>query len=117
MMSDGIGNATQTRAIAEQVGKAAADAAIRDFVQQYPHFVASPSKTEIPTPLKWTAGIAATITSGLLIAAIVWITSTLNQLQITVARIDERQIQDTTGKRVEALEARVTKLEQERVSR
>jgi|GEM_PF-6547948 len=113
-MPDGLGNSEQVRAIADQVGLAAAHQAIREFVSQYPHF-APPPKPETPSYVKWGAGIGATLVA----AAILWMATTLNQLQITVARIDERQLHDTTGKRLDAVEAtgaklseRVTKLEE-----
>ncbi|GAO78640.1 hypothetical protein [Sphingopyxis sp. C-1] len=103
-----IGDTAQTRAIAEQVGQAAAEIAIRDFVNQHPHFAPTPAeKAEMPTLMKWGGGIAATIIA----AAIIWMAATLNSLQITVARMDERQQQDMTGKRLDAVETRVTTLE------
>lgn len=103
-----LGDVAQTRAIAEQVGQAAAEIAIRDFVNQHPHFAPPPAeKAEMSTLMKWGGGIAATIIA----AAIVWMAATLNSLQITVARMDERQQQDMTGKRLDAVETRVTTLE------
>lgn len=109
-MPDGLGNSEQVRAIADQVGLAAASAAIREFVQTHPHFAATAPKHETPTYVKWGAGIGATLVA----ASILWMANTLNQLQITVARIDERQLQDTTGKEIDDLKARVVILEQER---
>lgn len=111
-MSASVGDAAQTRAIVEQAGKAAADTAIRDFVQQYPHFAPAP-KSETPTYVKWASGVAATIVA----AAILWMATTLNQLQITVARIDERQINDTTKADLLDLQKRVGVLERERPSK
>lgn len=103
-MPDGLGNSEQVRAIADQVGLAAASAAIREFVSQHPHFAPPPPKPEIPAPIKW----AAIIISGLLTVGVsgacFWVVTTLDQLQDTVARIDERQLQDTTGKRLDAVE-------------
>lgn len=104
-----IGNEAQLQQIAERIGKASASIAIREFVQTHPHFDAppAPEKVEMPTLMKWLGGVAATIVA----AAIIWMAATLNTLQLTVARMDERQQQDMTGKRLDAVEARVTTLE------
>lgn len=114
-MPDGLGNSEQVRAIADQVGLAAAHRAIREFVSQYPNFAPPPPKPESPSYVKWGAGIGATLVA----AAILWMANTLNQLQLTVARIDERQLHDTTSKRLDVVEQngaklseRVTKLEE-----
>lgn len=116
-MPDGIGNTEQVRAIAEQVGSAAAGAAIREFVQTYPHFAPPPPKSEIPAPLKWGGGIIAALMTAAVIAMSLWVVSTLNDLQLTVREISTRQQTDTTGKEIEDLKARVALLEQERQSK
>lgn len=104
-----IGDEAQLQLIADRIGKAAASIAIREFVQTHPHFeTPTPSKPETPAYVKWGAGIGATLVA----AAIIWMAATLNQLQITVARIDERQITDTTKADVRDLQRRVTALEQ-----
>ena len=110
-MPDSLANTEQVRTIVETAGKAAADAAIREFVTTHPHFGPPPVKAEIPAPLKW-AGIiiSAVLTMGISGAA-AWGVKTLNDLQLTAARIDERQQQDTTGKQVDELKARVAALE------
>lgn len=103
-----LGDEAQMEIIASRIGKAAATIAINDFVTQHPHFAPPPAeKAEMSTLMKWGGGIAATIIA----AAIVWMAATLNSLQITVARMDERQQQDMTGKRLDAVETRVTTLE------
>ncbi|ALJ12651.1 hypothetical protein [Sphingopyxis macrogoltabida] len=106
-MTQSLGDAATTRAIAEQVGKASAEIAIREFVQTHPHFAPAAPKPDTPTYVKWGAGIGATLVA----AAILWMANTLNQLQITVARIDERQITDTTKADIIELRKRVTDLE------
>jgi hypothetical protein len=72
-------------------------------------------KMDIPAPLKWASAIiAALMTTGLGLLAF-WMVSTLNNLQITVARIDERQqsqVNDTSG-RFRTLEDRVRVLEEQ----
>lgn len=101
-------NAEAVRQAIEPMAKAAASAAVREFVSGHPHFgQPEPQKAEMSTLMKWGGGIAATIIA----AAIVWMAATLNNLQLTVARMDERQQQDMTGKRLDAVETRVTTLE------
>lgn len=102
-MTQSLGDAATTRAIAEQVGKASAEIAIRDFVSQHPHFAPPAPKADAPAYVKWVAGIGATLVA----ASILWMANTLNQLQITVARIDERQINDTTKADLLDLQKRV----------
>lgn len=101
-------NTEAVRQAIEPMAKAAASAAIREFVQSHPHWAPPESqKAEMPTLMKWLGGIAATIVA----AAIIWMAATLNSLQVTVARIDERQQSDASGKRLDAVESRVATLE------
>ncbi len=113
-MPDGLGNSEQVRAIADQVGLAAASAAIREFVQTHPHFGSPAPKAEIPAPLKWAAIIASAVMTAAVTGACYWGVSTLNELQLTVREISTRQQTDTTGKEIDDLKARVVILEQER---
>lgn len=109
-----LGDEAQLQQIAERIGKASASIAIREFVQTHPHFDVQPpvpQKAEIPTPLKWAGGIVAALMTAAVVAMSLWVVSTLNELQLTVTRIDERQQQDTTGKQVDELKARVAALE------
>lgn len=94
-------NAEAVRQAIEPMAKAAASAAVREFVAGHPHFASQESqKAEMTTFMKLVIGVGGTIVA----AAIIWMAATLNQLQITVARIDERQLHDTTGKRLDAVE-------------
>lgn len=102
-MSD-FANAETVRAIVEPTAKAAASAAIREFVQTHPHWQAPAPKAEIPAPLKIAAGVVTALMTAAVIALSFWVVSTLNELQLTVARIDTRQQTDTTGKRLDAVE-------------
>lgn len=111
-MPDSLANAETIRAIIEPSAKAAASAAIREFVQTHPHFAPTTPKAEIPAPLKWAAAVVASLMTLGVGAMTLWGVTTLNDLQITVAEINTRLQTDTTRKDVEDLEARVTKLEQ-----
>lgn len=103
-----ITNAEQVRAIVEPSAQAAANAAIREFMQNNPHLGRPAQIPETPAYVKWGSGVAATIVA----AAILWMATTLNDLQITVARIDERQQQDTSRADIQDLQKRVGVLEQ-----
>lgn len=54
----------------------------------------SQPKAEVPPPLKWAAGIV----SALLVMAIAgsgaWLINTVNAMQITLTRVDERSLND-----------------------
>ncbi len=108
-----VGDAAQIRLIVEQVVEAtivrlSATPAQASSVEQ-------PVKTEIPAPLKWAAGIVASLMSLGMGAMVLWLVTTLNEMQLTVARIDERQqsqVGDVDGRfaevnrRIGRLEAR-----------
>ncbi len=83
------GDAAQIRLIVEQVVDAAI---VRLSMTPAPASnVESPVKPEIPAPLKWAAGIVASLMSLGMGAMVLWLVTTLNEMQLTVARIDERQ--------------------------
>jgi len=98
-------NTVQSRVIADTVARAT----IEEFVRQHPM---QPPKAEVPGPLKWAAGIIGAIVVALSVGSATWAVSTLNALQITVARMDERQQRDETGKRLDKIEERLNRLEQ-----
>lgn len=99
-----LGDAVQTRLIAEQV----AEAVILKYEAEHPR----PKEAPIPPPLKW----AATIIAGLFTAGTAtlafWLVSSVSEMQVTLARMDERM---TTGSvkdsRFDELERRIVKLE------
>lgn len=97
------GNAAATRAIADQV----AEATVELYARKHP-----PSKAEIPAALKLWGSIAAAVMTLTVTSGVVWGVSTLNDLQITVARMDERQQRDETGKRLDKIEDRLSRLEE-----
>lgn len=77
------GNDLQSSAVIASV----ADTAIARFHALHPD-----TKTEaaIPTPLKWAGGIAAAVFTAGIAAFFFWLTSTVNDMQVTLARMDER---------------------------
>ena len=84
------GNVSQARVIAEQV----ADAAVTRFAAEHPELR---QKVELPPPLKWAAGIVAALFTMGVGAMAVWVVGTVNSMQVTLARIDERQVSQTTS--------------------
>jgi len=85
------GNELQIMQIAEQI----AESAVRKFALNHPEI--SHVKAEIPAPLKW----AAAIISGLFTVGIAgvafWLVTSVSSVQVTLARMDERQIQQSSN--------------------
>lgn len=108
-----LGDAAQIRAIAEQVGASAAEIAISNFVSQHPELRQASVTAEIPPPLKWAgAVIAGLFTAGTATLAF-WLVSTVSEMQVTLARMDERLAGQNIASenRVTEIERRVVKLE------
>lgn len=108
-----LGDEAQTRLILEQVGKAAAAAAISQLRTDHPEVFAP--KAEVPPPLKWAAGIIASLLVLAAAGTMQWLIATTNETQLTVGRIEERikainEIQDSD---VTELKRRVDRLEEE----
>ncbi len=103
-MPDSIGSAAQTRAIAEQV----AEAVILKFTSEHPES----RPAEIPAPLRWAAGIIAALFTAGVASGMFWLVSTVSDMQVTLARMDERIANGAVkDSRFEDLDRRVTKLE------
>jgi len=101
-VTDSTGSAAQVRLISEQV----AEAVITKFVAEHP------LKTEIPAPLKWAGAIVATIFTGGALALVFWLVSSVSQMQVTLARMDERMASGSVkDSRFEELDRRITTLE------
>lgn len=77
----------QFRILAEQ----AADIALTKHERPIPE-----TKVEIPGPMKWAAGIISAVMTAGVVALFLWIVTTVNTMQQTLVRIDERQ-QSQTG--------------------
>ena len=101
-MTDSMGSAAQVRIIADQV----AEAAITKFYAEHP------PKAELPSPLKWAGIIMAGVFTTGLGAMAVWLVSTVSDMQVTLARLDERMASGAVkDSRYEELDRRVTTLE------
>lgn len=72
-----------------------AQSAVSKFADAHPEI--GHIKAEIPSPLKWAAGvIAALFTMGIAGMAF-WLVSSVSAVQVTLARMDERQIQQSSN--------------------
>ncbi|CAD7335141.1 hypothetical protein FIM10_01780 [Sphingomonadales bacterium 56] len=72
----------QYRVLAEQ----AADIALTKYLAPV-----SEPKVEIPAPMKWAAGIISAVMTAAVVGIFVWLVGTVNTMQQTLVRIDERQ--------------------------
>lgn len=111
-MPDSLGDAAQLRMIADQIGESAAEIAISKFVAQHPELRQASVTAEIPSPLKWAGAIiAALFTAGTATLAF-WLVSSVSEMQVTLARMDERMVSGTIkDARFDDLDRRVGTLE------
>lgn len=111
-MPESLGDAAQTRRIVEPAAIAAAEMAVAQFAAQHPEL--AKVKAEIPAPLKWAGGIVAALLATGVGGVSVWGMTTLNEMQVTVARIDERMQsgQASQDSRFEEINRRLSRLEQ-----
>lgn len=107
----GIGNMEQNRLAAEAI----AEAVISKFVSQHPEVI----KPELPPPLKWASAILAALFVTGISGMGIWLISTVNEMQVTLARMDERLANQTTSQdgRFDELERRIGMLENDRRSK
>ena len=108
-MSETNGNAAQVRVIAESV----AEATILRFTQDHPEYKKQPPEPAVPAPLKWAAGIIAALFTMSIGGMALWLVTTVNQMQLTMTRIDER-ITNSVEARFAEYDRRIGELESER---
>lgn len=67
----------------------------------------------ISPTIKWIGALAGTVTGGLIMAALLWVASSVTDMQQTLARIDERQKAQTIAQdgRFDDFDRRITRLE------
>lgn len=106
------GNAAQVRAIADQV----AEATISKFASEHPDLA---RKSDIPAPIKWASVIIAGIMTAGSAGMLFWMISSIQQMQLTLARMDERQSSNTTNweAKFRGLDERMGRLEAQKVAR
>lgn len=101
------GNTVQIRAVAEQVGSAAAEEAVRRYIAM------NPPKAEVPPPLKWAGAIVAGLFGVAVSGVAIWVVGSISTIQVTLARMDERMTvaAPVQENRFANVEARISKLE------
>jgi hypothetical protein len=109
------GNAAQVRAIADQV----AEAAILKFTSEHPVIAKELPDAKVPAPLKWAGVIVAGIMSVGSAGMLFWMISSISQMQLTLARMDERQSSNTTNweAKFRGLDERMGRLEAQKEKR
>jgi hypothetical protein len=95
----------------ETVKEHIADAVIERFVSQHPELRQGAIVTEIPPTIRWAGVIIAGVMTAAVSAGLFWLASTVNTMQVTLARMDER-----IGNWISTQDAKYTDLE-ERVDR
>ena len=75
--------------------------------------IEGPAKADIPAPLKWAGGIVAALITMGFGAMAVWLVTTVSAMQVTLARMDERQQLQANGQetRFTDIERRLSMLE------
>lgn len=104
MTERSMGDSEQVRAIIEQVS----ETLFYKFEREHP----VRTEAAIPSPLKWAGAIIAGLFTAGTAALAFWLVSTVSEMQVTLARMDERMASGTVkDARVDELDRRVTKLE------
>lgn len=96
-MPDSLGDHAQLRKILEQ---------LREVDHPSP-------EAKVPSPLKWAGGIVAGIMSVGSAGLLFWMISSISQMQLTLARMDERQSMNATNweAKFRGLDERLARLE------
>lgn len=102
-MPDSIGDHAQLRKILEQ---------LREVDKDVP-------EAKTPVPLKWAGGIVAAIMSVGSAGLLFWMISSISQMQLVLARMDERQSMNTTNweAKFRGLDERMGRLEAQKEAR
>ena len=83
----------QLRVMATQ----AAEIALSKMMATLPIALPKDEKVEIPAMMKWAGGIITALVTAGVIALCFWLVSSVNDMQQTLARMDERQKAQTEG--------------------
>lgn len=104
-MTTSLGDAAQIRAIGEQIAEATI---IKMREVERP-------KVEIPAPIKWAAAIVAALMTAGVIGLCFWMVTTLSEVQLAVKEVNTQlSARGAVDTRFNALEQRVSSLEQDR---
>jgi len=99
------GNEAQSRMIARQLFSV--------WTEEQGQVKEPPKPIELPAPLKWAAGIVAALSTAAAGGMALWLVTTVNEMQLTLARMDERMANSTTNAvgRIDNIELRLRELE------
>lgn len=92
-------NLAQIRQMAQQ----AADLALSEYADRFARIeralqtFSNDQKVEMPSLMKWAGGIITAILTAGIIALFFWLVSSVNDMQQTLVRIDERQKAQVEG--------------------
>ena len=112
LVKQAVGEAQERARRGEIRPEQVADAAITRFAAEHPEL----RKAEIPPPLKWAGMVVASLFTAGTATLAFWLISTVNEMQVTLARMDERMASGTVkDARFDDLERRVANLEKEQV--
>lgn len=105
-----MGNSEQIRLIVEQVG----DTLLSKFASEHPELRQNSVVSEIPPPLKWAAIIVSAMVTMAASAGLVWLVTSVSEMSVTLARLDERMAAytDSQSVRMDQLEDRTKRLEE-----
>jgi len=115
-MPDSLGDAAQKRLIIEQVAEAVILKVQGEGLRREPSL--SPEE-KMPAPLKWAGAIIAGIMTVGCAGLLFWMITSISQMQLTLARMDERQSSNTTNweAKFRSLDERMGRLETQKVAR
>lgn len=103
------GDAAQTRAIVDQVVEASFVVLADRMADK---FQLKSKEAEIPAPLKWAGAIMAGLFTAGTATLVFWLVSSVSEMQVTLARMDERMASGTVkDARFDEIDRRVTTLE------
>lgn len=90
-----------------------AEAVIKRFVSQHPELRQNTVVTEIPPTIRWAGIIIGGVMTAAATAGLFWLVATVSEMQVTLARMDERIAgwDSKQENRYLDIEKRVTKLE------
>jgi hypothetical protein len=76
--------------LSDEAKEQIADAVIERFVSRHPELRQGSIVTEIPPPIKWVGIMLGGTMTAAVTAGLFWLVATVSEMQVTLARMDER---------------------------